>query len=51
MIQLDVGRDGQVWAVSTDKNIYRRVGITVDILKGTNWEEVPYGGHNPSDAK
>jgi hypothetical protein len=42
MIQLDVGRDGNVWGVATDKKVYRRTGITSDppVHAGTGWAEV-----------
>jgi hypothetical protein len=45
MVQLDVGRDGNVWGVATDGLVYRRMGITVDppthdSHKGTHWEQV-----------
>jgi hypothetical protein len=50
MIQLDVGRDGNVWGVATDGLVYKREGITASPLsdvagdiehaKGTHWEVV-----------
>jgi len=46
MIQLDVGRDGNVWGVNTDGLVYRRMGIEPEtedqdqVHKGTHWEQV-----------
>jgi hypothetical protein len=38
MVQLDVGRDGHVWALGSDGTVYYREGITVDNHYGTSWE-------------
>jgi alpha-tubulin suppressor-like RCC1 family protein len=41
MVQLDVGRDGHVWALGSDGTVYYREGITVDNHYGTSWEAQP----------
>jgi hypothetical protein len=41
MVQLDVGRDGHVWAVGSDGTVFYREGITMDNRYGTVWEAQP----------
>jgi len=41
MIQLDVGRDGHVWAVGSDGTVYYRLGIDENNKYGTSWEAQP----------
>jgi len=41
MIQLDVGRDGHVWALGSDGTVYWREGITAENHYGSSWEPQP----------
>jgi hypothetical protein len=43
-VQLDVGRDGHVWAIDNQDNVYYREGITSEDKKGTSWS-------HPDDTK
>jgi hypothetical protein len=40
MFELDVGRDGHVWAVDRSQNIYWREGVTETKKEGTEWSTV-----------
>lgn len=40
MINVDVGRDGRVWALDDANKVYYRKGITATVIKGTEWQEV-----------
>jgi hypothetical protein len=37
MVQLDVGRDGNVWGVDSDNQVYFRDGVSPSTRSGTNW--------------
>lgn len=41
MVQLDVGRDGHVWAVGNDGTVFYRLGIEESNHYGTSWEAQP----------
>lgn len=41
MVQLDVGRDGMVWAVGSDGTVFFRLGIEETKREGTSWEAQP----------
>jgi hypothetical protein len=37
MVQLDVGRDGNVWGVDSDNKAYFRDGVSPSTRSGTHW--------------
>jgi hypothetical protein len=39
MVQLDVGRDGNVWGVDSESQVFLREGISPSTKSGTHWVE------------